>query len=163
MRSWLKAGLIGGALLALFTALSWASLFLPPVPQSVLSCCACVVFLILYPAVGVLAGTWLTPPRTAGAGAKEGALAGLVAGILDSVATLVVAGIALLLGASEKYLAQIPPEFMPLIEDSGAMVLLSPVGLLAVTVCSVPIFLMLAVGCAALGGLVYASISGKQH
>ncbi|MCS7179499.1 MAG: hypothetical protein RML46_11850 [Anaerolineae bacterium] len=127
MRPWLKAGLIGGGVLAILTIIqSLGNLF--PSASGVISCCVCIPFLLAYPGIGVLAAYWLTPPRTAGEGAKEGALAGLIAGAIDAVVTLVMT---LITGPSglQQALQQLPPEALEGLEEMGLSGLFTTGGL----------------------------------
>lgn len=89
MRSWLKAGLIGGGVLSVLTILGYVGTLLPQGAGTVISCCICIPAFLAYPGAGALAAWWLSPPRTAGAGAKEGVLAGLVAGALSGIVTII--------------------------------------------------------------------------
>ncbi|MFN3763882.1 MAG: hypothetical protein ACK4WK_11875 [Anaerolineae bacterium] len=88
MRPWLKAGLIGGGVLAVWAAISALA---PLVRGAVISFCACILVLMTHLGIGVLAAWWLKPPRTAKEGAKEGALAGLAAGVIHLVASILIA------------------------------------------------------------------------
>ncbi len=76
----LKAGLIGGAIMLVLTLLNMIPAFLPAA-AGVLGCVCCTLELLVYIGAGVVAGFFLTAPRTAGAGAGAGAIAGLISGV----------------------------------------------------------------------------------
>lgn len=85
----LKAGLIGAAVILVLTLIS-----LVPIPF--LNCICCGLTWLVYIVIGALAGYFLVPPRTAGAGAGAGALAGVISssigGIVNSIIVAVGAG-----------------------------------------------------------------------
>jgi len=76
MASGVKAGLIGAAAGIVLGLLS----MIPAI-----GCCFSVLSLLVYVLAGVLAALWIPPIRTAGAGAVQGAIAGLITGIGSSV------------------------------------------------------------------------------
>jgi hypothetical protein len=108
IRPWLKAGLVGGAILGMLTVLSTFSLFLSESVRDLVTCCVCCLQMSIYPAVGILAAFWIISPRSTGQGARTGALAGLVAGGVDGVVTLLAGLASVMLGASQRYLADLP-------------------------------------------------------
>jgi len=105
-----KAGLIGAAAVLALTLLSL-------VPR-VGSCCGCLNILV-YVGIGVLAGFYLSPPRTAGAGAGAGALAGLISGAVGGLASGIIALIRGSVMAPRDILSSIPPEQMRQLRDLG--------------------------------------------
>jgi hypothetical protein len=119
MRPWLKAGLIGGGVLALLTILTNLGTLLPSGVSTIISCCLCIPLLLAYPGTGALAAYWLTPPRMAGEGAKEGALAGIIAGVIDGVVSMILALIMGAAGAYQQMLSQLPPETMRALKEMG--------------------------------------------
>ncbi len=162
MRSWIKAGLIGGALLALLTLAGYLSTFVPEDMVAALSCCLCIPQLLIYVGVGVLATHWSIEPITVEEGAKEGALAGLVAGGVQSVVTVIASVVALLTGLTAQQVAQLPPETF---EGMG----LTPQQLdqlvagstLFGTFCGVLFTLLFAIIGGVIGGMIYAAIRGE--
>jgi hypothetical protein len=70
MSSWVKAGLIGGAVVAVLNVLG-------QIPF--VGCFTWILALVTYCCVGSLAAYWLPPVRKSGPAAKRGALAGLIA------------------------------------------------------------------------------------
>ena len=75
----LKAGLIGAGVLLLLALLSLLPSLVPAL--GILGCACCGLDLLAYVGAGVLAGFFLTAPRTGGTGAGAGALAGVIAGV----------------------------------------------------------------------------------
>jgi len=154
MRPWLKAGLIGGGVLALLTILADLGTLLPSEVSTIISCCLCIPLLLAYPGTGALAAYWLTPPRTAGEGAKEGALAGIIAGVIDSVVSVILALIMGAAGVYQQALSQLPPETMRALKEmglatTGGMAALSCVG----GICGI----LWAVAMGAAGGAILAA------
>jgi len=153
MRPWLKAGLIGGGVLALLTILTNLGTLLSPEVSIIVSCCLCIPILLAYPGTGALAAYWLTPPRTAGDGAKEGALAGVIAGAIDGVVSVI---LSLITGASayQQVLSQLLPEML---EETGLSSLFTTGGMTALN-CVVGICgILWAVAMGAAGGAILAA------
>ena len=76
MSGWLKAGLIGAAIVVVLKVLQ----LVPCV-----NCCAIPAEWVAYGCIGALAAYWIIPVRTMGAGAGQGALAGLIAAAVGGV------------------------------------------------------------------------------
>ncbi len=76
MSGWLKAGLIGAVIVVVLKVLE----VVPCV-----NCCAIPLEWVAYGCIGALAARWIAPVRTMGAGAGQGALAGLVAAAIGGV------------------------------------------------------------------------------
>ena len=70
MAGWLKAGLIGAVILIVLNVVEL-------VPCAV--CCTLPLEWVALGCVGALAAYWMVAPRTLGAGAGQGALAGVIA------------------------------------------------------------------------------------
>lgn len=156
MRPWLKAGLIGGGVLAVLTIIqSVGTLF--PSASGIINCCVCIPFLLAYPGVGVLAAYWLTPPRTAGEGAKEGALAGVIAGAIDAVITFIMALITGPAGVQQA-LQQLPPDALRAFEEMGMSGLFSRGGFAALSCVGGICGLLWAVAMGAAGGAILAAV-----
>ena len=114
MTSWLKAGLIGGAVLSL--------LYLVSIPLGGTLVCCCGVFLAYLLAcggTGALAAQWLPTPRDAGKGAGQGALAaglaGLIGGAVNAVAVLIQSAAI----DSAEIVSQIPAESLDALRELG--------------------------------------------
>jgi len=142
MRPWLKAGLVGSVVLSVLTVLTTLMYVLPPEAGAIAGCCVCLPFFLVYPAIGVLAAFWTPPPRSAGQGARAGALAGLVAGVVDGVVTVVWMLGLVLLGISERYLAQFPPEAIYTLKESGLYFLMTGSGLMGTALCNSIVFVV---------------------
>lgn len=149
-----KAGLIGAA-----ASIVLALLGLIP-------CVACItqiLGLLLYVGVGVLAAYWLTPPRTAGAGAGAGAVAGLITSLVGGVASMIIAAIqfAITGGAQAATMSQIPPELMSQLGDTGVQLMsfMATIGgVLAVSAVCCVAGLAIAAGLGAIGGAIMAAV-----
>lgn len=157
MRPWLKAGLIGGGVLALLTVVSSVGALLPSGASSVIGCCLCIPWLLAYPGIGALAAYWLTPPRTAGEGAKEGALAGLIAGAIDGVVSVLIALIMGAAGAYQQVFSQLPPEAMKALRQMGWDAFLSTGGIAAGSCIGGLCGILWAVAMGAAGGAILAA------
>lgn len=111
----LKAGGIGAAILIVFTIID-----LVPIP-----CLGCFTFLLslaTYVGVGVLAANWMSPPRTSGSGAKNGAVAALAAAIIAGFVGLIINGIYFAITGSSQLtqaFADLPPEQLDAMAQAG--------------------------------------------
>lgn len=157
MKPWLKAGLIGGAVLSVLTILTNLSSLISPRVGSAIGCCLCIPILLVYPGIGALAALWLAPPRTAGDGAKEGALAGVVAGAIDGLITVIMT-VATGPGVYHQAFQQLPPESLRALQETGLMNLFSSApGLAAVGCCSGLVGILWAAAWGAIGGAILAA------
>jgi hypothetical protein len=109
MKGWIKAGLIGAIVGIILTLPAFLVFFLPINVGIIISICAGTLFFLLYPAVGILAAFLSPPPRSSKRGAIDGALAGLLAFSLDSLATFALMMVFILNGTYERYLLQFVP------------------------------------------------------
>jgi hypothetical protein len=95
MTSWVKAGLIGGAVLSLIYVLNALFTYVPLGGAFGLAfCCLMMVaYLLACGGTGALAAQWLPAPRDTGTAAGRGALAaglaGLIGGAVNAVAMLI--------------------------------------------------------------------------
>lgn len=105
MPSGLKAGLIGAGVGIVFGLLS----LIPAI-----GCCFNLAMFLVYVLAGVLAALWIPPIRSAGAGAAQGAIAGLITGIGSSVVGVIRALIFAVKGGMP-----IDPTTMEQLEKSG--------------------------------------------
>ena len=81
MSAWLKAGLIGGAILFVLDLIG-------QIP--IICCCIPLLMLIVYIVVGVLAASYMPPPRDTGKAAGQGALAAVVASFIGGVINIII-------------------------------------------------------------------------
>jgi hypothetical protein len=157
MRPWLQAGLFGGLLLMALTTFGAFMQFVPPEGALPASCCLCVASLGAYTGVGAIAAHLIKPPRSALAGAGQGALAGTVAGIIEAGFDIVFRIFAGLTPTSpEELLAQMPPEQIEALRETGLITLFSPRGMTATLLCSISLSLVVVIICAMVGGMLYA-------
>ncbi|MEW5871799.1 MAG: hypothetical protein AB1894_21205 [Chloroflexota bacterium] len=112
MAGWLKAGLIGGAVLAVFQLIGL-------VPFNFICCLTIPGMLITYLAVGALAAAWMAPPRVAGRGAGQGALGAMLAAVISSVVGMIVNMIRVLITPQEAVIMDLPPEIMQQLQATG--------------------------------------------
>ena len=113
MSGWLKAGLIGLGILVVLSLLG----FIPLV-----GLCVIPLRWIIYIVVGVLAASYMLPPRETGEAAKQGALAGAVAaaggGLVGLVIAMIQAGTTGAVQISE-IVRQLPPEAIQGLREAG--------------------------------------------
>jgi hypothetical protein len=108
----LKAGGIGAAVAVVLTLLG----LIP-----VVGCCTFVLTLVLWVAVGVLAGYLgrSNPTQTAGDAAKAGAVAGAITALAGGLVQTVVSLIQLATGGTVQAMSQIPPEQLRQLREMG--------------------------------------------
>jgi len=139
----LKAGLIGTAVLLATTLLNQVL----PI-SGALVYVLCGVNMLIYAGIGVLAGLFLAPPRTTGAGAGAGAIAGLISGTISGVVGLVIATVQLSRGMG---IPGLDPQQMQQLTAGG----MDPrVFLIPGTICGMAI----GSGMAAIGGAILAAV-----
>lgn len=109
MSAGLKAGLVGAGIGLVLSLIG----LIPAV-----NCCTSLIGLLVYAGVGVLAGFWLTPPRTAGAGAGAGAIAGVISGVGGSIVTTISAIIYGITGKGQS-VALADPQVLQQLEQAG--------------------------------------------
>jgi hypothetical protein len=112
MTGWLKAGLIGAGIVVVLKVLQ-------QVPG--VNCCAIPGEWVAYGCIGALAAYWVSPMRTAGAGAGQGALAGLIAAAIGGVIGIGVdlIGSTLMAPLYSSMLHNLPPEVLRQMLDMG--------------------------------------------
>ena len=81
MSAWLKAGLIGGAILFILDIIG-------QIP--IICCCTPLLMLLVYIAVGMMTAAYLPPPRDTGKAAGQGALAAVVASFIGGLINLII-------------------------------------------------------------------------
>lgn len=153
MRPWLKAGLIGAAIMF---ALSLLSLI------PFLSCLTLPLQFLAYLGVGGLAAAYMLPRRETGPAAGQGALAGLVAGLASGLVGLILTPVSLAMtGGASAIINQLPPDMLRQFEQAGVdpSQLFNTGTITGVTaLCCLPTGLIVGAILGALGGLLYASI-----
>jgi hypothetical protein len=151
MKPGVKAGLVGGAALVILDLVG-----LVPV----LGCVAIPLQLLFYVGIGVLAAFWMAPRRAGGPAARQGAVAGLIAGAIGGIASVALAPVSLAMsGGPQAILRQFPPESLQALQSAGidpsAIVNAgTTAGLTAI--CCLPIGLLLGAGLGAVGALILA-------
>ena len=141
MSPWMKAGLIGGAVVAVLNLLG----LIPCV-----GLIACGLSLLVYAGVGVLAAYWMPPLRNAGTAAGQGALGAVVAGLIGGIVNTILITVQVAATDSATILNQVPPETLEQLRQSG----IDPSSLMS------PLFGMATGGVCCLGGLIFAAILG---
>ncbi len=152
MRPFLKAGLIGGAILVVISLLS----LIP-----VLGCVSLPLVLIGYLVVGALAAHYMSPRRETGRAAGQGALAGLIASLISGIVQTVLTPLGFSMsGGAEMLVAQLPAETLQQLQQAGIdpNVLFSGATMAGVSLlCCLPVSLLIGAGLGALGGVIYAA------
>ncbi len=113
MSGWLKAGLIGVAILIVLNLIGLIPF---------LVCITGPLSLAVYFVVGLLVASYLPPRREVGAAAGQGALAAIVAGLGGGVVSLVIGVIRAAMGGvvqGAEILSQLPPEIRYQFHDLG--------------------------------------------
>jgi len=113
MSAWLKAGLIGGVIL----------FFIDIIGQiPIICCCTPLLMLIVYVVVGVLAASYMPPPRDTGKAAGQGALAAVVASVIGGIINLIISLIRVAFWSTTQMgqaWTDIPPELRYMLRDMG--------------------------------------------
>lgn len=160
MSGWLKAGLIGAIILVVLKVIE-------VIPCAV--CCLLPVEWVVLGCIGALAAYWIPQgARSMGAGAGQGALAGLIAAAIAGVIGIGVnvVGTTLLQPLQEAAWRSMPPEVMQGMFESGLdPSMLTGAGTSVVDTigggavcCGVGLVVAAALG--ALGGLIFAAVKG---
>ncbi len=151
MQAVLKAGGIGAVLLIVLNLLG------------LIPCVGCFTFilsLVVYVGIGILAAMWMAPPRTAGSGATNGAIAALVAVMISGFINMIVLAIyGAISGASQ--LSQLSPEQMEMLMETGIdpTIFAGPVGAAGMGLACCTIFLFIGAALGAIGGAIW----GNSH
>jgi hypothetical protein len=150
MPGWLKAGLIGAAVLVLLNLIGLIPL---------LGCITLPLTVLTYGVIGGLAASYLPPVRAAGQGAGQGALAALVAALVGGIVGLIIAVIQASLGDTAQILSQLPPEALQAIENSGIpprfLAGIGGASICGSVCCGVGMLIAAALG--AIGGAIFAA------
>jgi hypothetical protein len=151
MQAILKAGGIGAAVIIVL------NLF------GLIPCVGCITFILVllaYAGVGVLAALWMKPPRTAGSGATNGAIAAVVAALIAGLINIFVMAIySGITGASQ--LSQVPPEQLQVLIDAGIdpAMLVGPLAAAGIGAFCCTIYLFIGAALGAIG----VAIWGNTH
>jgi hypothetical protein len=154
MSNWLKAGLVGAAVLVVLDLLG----LIPCV-----GLLTCLLGLVVYAAIGALAAYWMPPARVAGPAAGQGALAAVVAALIGGAVNSVILLIQAAALGPGRILSQIPPQTITQLEQAGLDphmldTFAGPAGAaLGGSICCIG-GLILAAILGAIGGAVYAAI-----
>lgn len=141
MSPWMKAGLIGGAIVAILNLLG----LIPCV-----GLIACGLSLLVYAGVGAVAAYWMPPVRSAGTSAGQGALAAVVAAFLGGIVNTIVIAAQIALTDSATLLSAVPAESLEQLRQSG----IDPASLMT------PTFGVFTGSVCCLGSLAFAAILG---
>lgn len=155
MSNWLKAGLIGAAVVIVLNLLG------------LIPCAGCFTWILglaTYGCVGALAAYWMPPVRMAGAAAGQGALAGLIAGAIGGVVGVFLSVVQAAVLRPAQWFSQIPPEALREMHrvgiDLGAFAEMGAgVGgaMTCGTICC-GVGLAIAAGLGALGGIIFVAV-----
>ena len=113
MSAWLKAGLIGGAILFFVDIIG-------QVPF--ICCCTPLLMLAVYIGVGVMTASYMPPPRESGKAAGQGALAAVVASFIGGVINLIIMVIRAIFWSTTQVgqvWTDLPPEMRYMLRDMG--------------------------------------------
>ena len=151
MTSWLKAGLIGAAVVTVLNLLG----LIPCV-----GFITCILGLLVYAGVGVLTAYWMPPLREAGAAAGQGAMAAVLAAFIGGIINAIVSTIQLAVADSAAILSALPAESLQQLQEAGVdpSVFTGPGFGAAVGSACCLVGLILAAILGAVGGAVYAGI-----
>lgn len=151
----LKAGLIGGAIVAVLQLVG------------LIPCVGCFTLLLgwaTYVVAGVLAAYWLPTPRSAGDGAGAGAIAGVVTGIIGGIFGMIVAGIQFTItGGSAAVMSQIPQESLDALREAGMdPAMFTNIGaVLGISAVCCVLGMAIAAALGAIGGAVFAAVQSE--
>jgi hypothetical protein len=151
MSSWLKAGLIGAAILIVINLIGLIPL---------LGCVALPLQLLAYVVIGAMAASFMLPRREAGAAAGQGALAALLGGLVSGVFSLIVTAVRFAITGAASAASQIPPDLLDQLRDTGVDpdIFTGIAGALGVGTCCCALGIVLAAALGAIGGLLYAAL-----
>jgi hypothetical protein len=148
MSSWLKAGLIGGAVLALL------SILLTFLGQTLgLECAIELLTLLVFAGIGALAAYWMPPIRQAGPAAGQGALAAVLAQLIGGIVLTILSVIRASFVETSAVISNLDPALLDSLVEMGLDVqvvetMMGPAGaVLSGSLCC-------------LGGLIFAAILG---
>jgi hypothetical protein len=153
---WLRAGLIGAGLIIVVNLLG----LLPNVGGISLP-----LQFVALAGVGILAASFMLPPRDSGRAAGQGALAGLLTGIAGGIVGVIMVAVGLnSLGGPQAIISQLPPDLLQQYSQAGvdpATLLTSGVITAIVALCCLPGSLIAGALLGGLGGAIYAAVKPK--
>jgi len=110
MQAWLKAGLVGGVIVAILNLLG----IIPCV-----GLVTCILGFVVYLGTGALAAYWMLPPRIAGPAAGQGAMAAALAALIGGIVTTLVTVVQMAMADTATIMSQIPQESLDQLEAAG--------------------------------------------
>jgi hypothetical protein len=151
MSTWLKAGLIGAAVIVGLDLIG----LIPCV-----GCFTCILGYVAYGCIGALAAYWMPPVREAGPAAGQGALAGVIAGAIGGLVGLVLAMVGVAVFGPLAALGEILGGLEGAGFDPNVFVEMgaSVVGTIVCGTSCYAVGVGIAAGLGALGGLIFAAI-----
>jgi len=154
MRPWLKAGLIGGAVLVVLNLLG------------LIPCVGCITWilgLLAYAGIGALAAYWMPPVRMAGPAAGQGAMAAALGALIGGVVNTIISTVQLAVTDKSAILSQIPAESLEQLRQAGIdpSAFVGPgAGAGIGSVCCIAGLIIAAI-LGAVGGAIYASVKSN--
>jgi hypothetical protein len=151
MSPWLKAGLIGGVVLIVLDLLG----LIPCV-----ALVTCILGLLVYIGIGVLAAYWMPPTRMAGTAAGQGAMAATLAALIGGVVNTIITTLQMALTDTSAMLSQLPADMLQQMREAGVdptMFAGPGAGAAAGSLCCIT-GLILAAILGAVGGAVFAGL-----
>jgi len=156
MKPWLKAGLIGAAIMVVLNVMNLLNL------PGAITCCVCILWPVVYAGIGALAASFMPPVRDSGTAAGQGALAAALAQFGGGIVLTIITAIQ---GTTASQV--LPPELIQQWQSAG----LDPAvlqnvfdklsgptgGILTGGICCIGGMIVAAI-LGALGGLIFASI-----
>lgn len=151
MSPWVKAGLVGGAIVVVLNLLG-----LIPCVGTVF----CGLGILAYAGVGALAAYWMPPVRMAGQAAGQGALAAGLASVIGGIVNWIVVTIQFALTETATVIEALPPESLQQLRDAGidpAILAGTGAGVAFGGICC-GAGLLIAVVLGAIGGAIFAAV-----
>ena len=154
MRPWLKAGLIGGAVLVVLNLLG------------LIPCVGCITWilgLLAYAGIGALAAYWMPPVRMAGPAAGQGAMAAALGALIGGVVNTIISTVQLAVTDTSAILQQMPAESLEQLRQAGVdpSTFVGPgAGAAIGSVCCVAGLIIAAI-LGAVGGAIFASVKSN--
>ena len=154
MSPWLKAGLVGAAILVVLNLLG----FIP-----IVGVVCCLLGLVAYAGIGALAAFWMPPERLVGPAAGQGALAAALAALVGGIVNTIAMAIQSAIVGTADLLSQIPPEYLRQLQEAGGdpqmlNTFAGPGGMAFFGSCCCLGGILFAAILGAIGGAIYAGI-----
>lgn len=151
MKPWVKAGLIGGAVVVVLNLLG----IIP-----CLGVITCGLGILAYAGVGALAAYWMPPVRMAGQAAGQGALAAGLASVIGGIVNWIVVTVQFALTDTASVISSMPQESLQQLRDAGidpATFTGTGAGAAFGGICC-GVGLLIAIVLGAIGGAIFAAI-----